>query len=423
MQLQAVGSHFGISFAAITHVGMRRGNNQDNVLAAPALTAEQWRKQGHLFVVADGMGAHAAGELASKLATDVVLQTYRKHPGPPQQALVEAIQEANRQIHLRGQADEEFRGMGTTVCALVLLPGRAVLANVGDSRIYRLRQGVLEQLTFDHSLLWELRAANSFGWGEDQLVGIPRNVITRSLGPHPEVKVDVYCLTDLQAGDTFVLCSDGLSGPVPDDQIGKVVALFPPAEAARLLVHLANYHGGPDNISVIVARVDKVEASPSGRTEKAKRLPIFAAALAAPSALLLAFLAAWVWFVHRTWWAFVALAGALVLGFLGVVPLLKAGRKRESLSEEGVLRVGPYQSAPASPDAPFAEALARALDDLLRRGMQEKWRVEWEKVQKFYDEGRQLWAQGLVTRAAKAYGEGFCRLMDQLFTPSSKQPS
>lgn len=421
MQLQAVGSHFGVNFAALTHVGMRRGINQDCVLAAPALSRDQWTRQGHLFVVADGMGAHAAGELASKLATDIIVQTYRKHAGPPQEALVQAIQEANRQIHLRGQADDEFRGMGTTVCALVLLPGQAVLANVGDSRIYRLRQGVLEQLTFDHSLLWELRAAQNLHLGSDELVYIPRNVITRSLGPHPEVKVDVYALEDVQAGDVFVLCTDGLSGPVSDEMIGKVAALFPPDEAARLLVHLANYHGGPDNISVIVVRVDQIETqSSTSSRRKSGPIPAVVGAASALGTAVLASVAAWAWLVHRSVWAFAALVGALGVALVGLSATWRLGRRQADRPQEGILRTGPYQSAPAHPDEAFAETLGRALDDLLRRGMQEGWRVEWDKVRRFQEEGRQLMAQRLVTPAAQAFGQGFCRLMDQLFAPSSR---
>ena len=120
-------------------------------------------------------------------------------------------------------ASDDFRGMGTTVSALVILPQGALVAHVGDSRIYRLRGSRLEQLTFDHSLVWELQAAGQIP-AEDVPNYIPKNIITRSLGPNPEAQVDLEGFFPVEPGDTFLLCSDGLSGQVPDDEIGQVLA-------------------------------------------------------------------------------------------------------------------------------------------------------------------------------------------------------
>ena len=219
----------------------------------PAASPQLWQQRGDLFVVADGMGAHAAGELASKISTDTVPLVYHKlMDRTPAESVLAAVEDANAQIHSRGQASIDFKGMGTTTTALVLLPYGALLAHVGDSRAYRLRGNRLEQLTFDHSLVWEMRAAGQLqGQVPDY---VPKNVITRSLGPNPKVQVDLEGPLPVVSGDTFLMCSDGLSGPVKDEEIGMIAGSMPPAEAVRALVNLANLRGGPDNITVIIAK-------------------------------------------------------------------------------------------------------------------------------------------------------------------------
>lgn len=250
-----------IEFACQTDVGMRRSHNQDSHASLPATDQEQWQTRGHVFLVADGMGAHAVGELASKLAADSIPHIYSKHAQEgPIAALRKAFVEANLNIHNRGQANKEFEGMGTTATAIVVRPEGAWVGHVGDSRAYRIRDGVLEQLSFDHSLVWEL--ARRQKKNPDELEGVPSNVIIRSLGPEPLVQVDVEGPHPLVAGDTFLLCSDGLSGPVPERHMGAVASVLPPHEACRFLIHLANSSGGPDNITAIVVRlVDKEAAS------------------------------------------------------------------------------------------------------------------------------------------------------------------
>ena len=142
-------------------------------------------------MVADGMGAHAAGELASKLAVDNIPHTYFKlRDLYPPAALRQAIRDANAAIHAKGQSSIGFQGMGTTCSCLVLLPQGALVAHIGDSRVYRLRGELLEQLTFDHSLVWEMAAAGQMS-EEDVPAYIPKNVITRSLGPHSTVHIDL----------------------------------------------------------------------------------------------------------------------------------------------------------------------------------------------------------------------------------------
>jgi serine/threonine protein phosphatase PrpC len=243
-----------IEHASVTDVGIRRSHNQDAHVIVPAADDEQWQQRGHVLLVADGMGAHAVGELASKLAVDNIPHIYTKHAQEgPVPALRKAFVEGNAIIHTRGKQNREFEGMGTTGTALVIRPEGVWVGHVGDSRAYRIRNGVIEQLSFDHSLLWEL--ARRQGKNPEELVGIPSNVIVRSLGPEALVQVDVEGPHPLEPGDVYLLCSDGLSGQVTDREIGAVAATLPPSEAARFLVHLANLHGGPDNTTVLIARL------------------------------------------------------------------------------------------------------------------------------------------------------------------------
>lgn len=243
-----------IEHASATDVGIRRSHNQDAHVVMPAADDEQWRQRGHVLLVADGMGAHAVGELASKLAADSIPHIYSKHAQDgANPALRRAFVEANQHIHSRAAANPEFHGMGTTGSALVLRPEGAYVGHVGDSRVYRVRAGLLEQLSFDHSLVWEL--AKRQRRNPDELTNVPSNVIVRSLGPEASVLVDVEGPHPIEPGDVFVLCSDGLSGPVNDREIGAVSSALSPDEACRFLIHLANLQGGPDNITALIVRV------------------------------------------------------------------------------------------------------------------------------------------------------------------------
>ncbi len=244
-------------YASLTDVGIRRSHNQDAHASLLAGDAGQWQEQGHIFLVADGMGAHAVGELASELAVSLIPHTYHKYaPQGGVPALRKAFVEANASIHAKGQQNPEFGGMGTTTTALLIRPEGAWIGHVGDSRAYRVRDGQIEQLSFDHSLVWEM--ARRQGVEPEGLPGIPTNVIVRSLGPEPLVEVDVEGPHAVKAGDIFLLCSDGLSGQVPDTELGTIAGALPPAEACRVLVDLANLRGGPDNITVLIVRVNEV---------------------------------------------------------------------------------------------------------------------------------------------------------------------
>lgn len=264
--------------SAATDTGMRRSNNQDSHAIVRASTPETWRQRGHVFMVADGMGAHAAGELASKLACDNIPHNYRKlKSGAQVEAITQAYREVGTLIHGKAKANRDFEGMGTTASTLILLPAGALIAHVGDSRIYRVRGGRIDQLTFDHSLVWELVRRNHMT-PEQAGRNVPRNVITRSLGPDPSVEVDIEGPLNVEPGDVYVLCSDGLSGPVGDAEIGAFAGNFHPDDAGRYLMHLANLRGGQDNITAVLCRIGPwaepgTESVGDGVETKSKKQP------------------------------------------------------------------------------------------------------------------------------------------------------
>ncbi len=279
----------------------------------PATDAAQFQERGHVFLVADGMGAHAVGELASKMAVDNIPHIYSKYAGEgAMPALRKAFVEANCTINTRGRQNREFQGMGTTASALILRPEGAWIGHVGDSRVYRIRGGVIEQLSFDHSLIWEL--ARRQQKRPEEMHGIPPNVIVRSLGPEPLVQVDVEGPHPIEPGDAFLLCSDGLSGQVTDREIGAVVTALPPDEACRFLVHLANLQGGPDNVTVLVVRVAGAPTGANGVLRAAQTRSGSQRGGALAHALMP--------FLRRLPWTFLLLGLGIALAMLAVALIL-----------------------------------------------------------------------------------------------------
>jgi len=250
--------------AGVTDVGKTREINEDNLLVEPELD---------LFVVADGMGGHSAGDVASSLATKSIATYFGalRH-GPPasdggsvnSQALpleaanlVTAIRKANQELYAISSTDPRHKGMGSTIVALLFsrAHGQVHVAHVGDSRCYRIRDGEIEQLTRDHSLVNEALALKP-DLTKAQIARLPKNVITRALGMAPVVQVDIRT-EHLEPGDAFLLCSDGLSGLVPDEQMLEIVGMADDInEACELLIAFANDAGGTDNISALVVRVE-----------------------------------------------------------------------------------------------------------------------------------------------------------------------
>jgi serine/threonine protein phosphatase PrpC len=287
-----------VQYASRTDVGMRRAANQDSQAVRMCTDYEEWSRCGHLFVVADGMGGHAVGDLASRIAVDTLPHAYFKHDADSiESRLRSAILAANKAINDRGRENREFEGMGTTCSVLSLSERGALVGHVGDSRVYRVRRGQIEQLTFDHSLQWEMIRIGR-ATAENVELFHPRNVITRCLGPDAQVQVDVEGPFSVEAGDFFLLCSDGLTNHVTDAEIGQIVSSLPPSESSRLLINLANCRGGSDNCTVVVVAVDSY---PSGADDPPESKPLpptvtevpsTAPATASSSALILSRLAA-----------------------------------------------------------------------------------------------------------------------------------
>jgi PPM family protein phosphatase len=410
----------GVEVASLSDIGLRRGNNQDSLAVATASSREKWETRGHFFVVADGMGAHAAGELASQLATDIIPLAYHKllDRSPPE-ALAAAVRDANAQIHARGTANEEFRGMGTTVSSLALLPQGALVAHVGDSRVYRLRAARIEQLTFDHSLVWELQAAGQLSDSEVPSC-IPRNIITRSLGPNPDVQVDLEGPFPIQTGDTFLLCSDGLSGQVHDDEIGKILLALSPGEAVRALVDLANLRGGPDNITIIVVKVVDLPApsdtAPANRPSEPPRMakpPIHPAVWSVMVLCALASLGLLA--VRQMLLAGVALLGALLAGLVAL--LQRYGGQASATFDGRLLGHGPHRAAECKPDAEFVAELTRVVQQVGDAASGSRWNLEW-------DEFRRHVAQAEVAAARRdfvAAVAGYCRAATAMMAELRRQ--
>src|SRR5436309_1213405 len=212
----------------------------------------------HLFLVADGMGGHAAGEVASQIAAVTMAEVVGKSNDSEsalEAILGEAAKAANSRIYETQREKPELAGMGSTLTALTFRDNRYYIAQVGDSRAYLLREGQLEQLTRDHSLVWHLFESGILR--KDELSSHPqKNLITRSIGPHPDIEVDVE-RGEVREGDVYLLCSDGLTDVLTDDDIREILddPQKAPQEACDVLVNLANSRGGPDNITVVAVKL------------------------------------------------------------------------------------------------------------------------------------------------------------------------
>jgi protein phosphatase len=235
-----------------TDTGRQRNANEDSLFTRATL-----------FVVADGMGGAQAGEVASKTAAESFDRELP--PAPPERLLRETIEAANRTIHERARKDPDLAGMGTTITAAIvdLEAEEVAIGHVGDSRAYRLRKSRFERLTRDHSLVEEMRRKGQLT--EAQAEDHPqRSIITRALGPEPEVEVDLQTVP-AQAGDVFLICSDGLTTMLGDEQIGRTLARATSMQAAvRALVDEANRAGGRDNITVVAFRLEDAAAPAPG---------------------------------------------------------------------------------------------------------------------------------------------------------------
>ena len=266
----SVGLGNTLQYHVRSHVGRRRSNNQDSAVAVPAESSTAFKKHGWLFIIADGMGAHAGGEEASRIAVTRIPEIYSdlKPESSPPLALSLSLSQANKEIHSKGENDPGYKGMGTTCSAMVVLPQGVILGHVGDSRIYRIRENKIEQLSRDHSLAWEVAAAsgqNELKEGAN-LPSVPKNIITRSMGPHDDLDPDLEGPFPIEPNDLFVLCSDGLSGTVRDEEIAIFASELSLKDATAALVGLALVRGAPDNTTMIL-----VKAGPQEVTQYSKR--------------------------------------------------------------------------------------------------------------------------------------------------------
>ncbi|HEY2375504.1 MAG TPA: Stp1/IreP family PP2C-type Ser/Thr phosphatase, partial [Gemmatimonadaceae bacterium] len=256
-----------------TDVGRTREHNEDafvvvdlttgNATLQPEVRRHTLGPKGTLFMVADGMGGAAAGEIASAMAVEVVLGEMREKwiggESYDAEEFVRAIKRstaaANHQIHTFAASHSEYRGMGTTATVAGLLGDTLYVAQVGDSRAYLIRDGVARQITKDQSLMQKLIEAGELT-EEEAAQSERRNIILQALGPEPLIKIDLTH-QEVRRGDVLVLCSDGLSGQVGKDEIARVVTEAPDLiVACKRLIDRANENGGPDNITVIVARFE-----------------------------------------------------------------------------------------------------------------------------------------------------------------------
>lgn len=367
------------------------------------------------------MGAHAAGELASEMATSQIAQHYSRlaETSSIKNALHDAISRANSDIFSRGQSNPEFYNMGTTACALVISSQGALIGHVGDSRVYRIRGKSLEQMTSDHSLVWELQAGGQLT--EEGVANIPKNVITRSLGPGEDVQIDIEGPMDVQAGDRFLLCSDGLTGPVSDEEIAVLAHCLEEQVAARVLVDLANLRGGPDNISIIIINVTKSLDPTADRKTKSSQDP-------------------------SKWYASLCVAGvgifaAAVFAAMGetglligaVVVAIVAGIFASTLRDSTINDDAPARQMPSGGKAPYrrypvlatsamVHRFGQTIDQLCEAAKDRGWLLDQTRIDQLRQNCRAEVDRSNWQRAIEYQSEAITEAMNQLRRQRSHRP-
>lgn len=412
-----------LQYASMCDIGFRRQNNQDACVVFLASSREQWMSRGHLFVVADGMGGHAVGELASKMATDIVPHTFDKLTQLDRvEALRTAIETANNTIHERGLKNPEFLRMGTTCTALLLSPAGMYAGHVGDSRAYRIRKQKIEQITCDHSLVWELIRQKKVR-AEDAERLFPRNVITRSLGPEPKVQVDIEGPHPVLPGDTFVLCSDGLSGPVSDTEIGMIAGALSPGESSRLLVNLANLRGGADNITVVVVRAGLVpknaqhpeDFEPESPAEAEMEWETFIKTCGIAAGAVIGLLLTAATEQKAAGWFLLGAMGLLLLGW-GFQNLWKKWHeppREAAVEKQPQVANPPYRTAPAKVTSEFVNKLARMEQELQQAAREEAWPISWKEQEQHSKKAAELASKAAtLSLALQEYAQSLDLLME-----------
>lgn len=270
-QAAPAGDALVLSGAMQSHPGLARPSNEDATAYVLPAPGSAFARNGSLALVADGVGGHAAGEVASRLAADTVRRTFYDRAGTVPDVLGACFEAANRVIHERSRSDPSCAGMATTCTAVAVRDGLAYLAHVGDSRAYLLREGRLRQISQDHSVVADLLRRGTIT-PEEATRSPYRSLILRALGRAPTVAALVWTEgLRLQPGDRIILCSDGLSDLVDDAAIAHAAATLDPLAACRALVAEALRNGGGDNVSLGVFAVEE-QAAASPSPDEATRL-------------------------------------------------------------------------------------------------------------------------------------------------------
>lgn len=434
-----------VQYASRTDVGMRRASNQDSLAIRLCKEQQDWQTCGHLFAVADGMGGHSVGDLASRIAVETLPQAYHKCEAEDiRDRLTKAVIASNQAIHDKARENPEFGDMGTTCSALVISPAGAWAGHVGDSRVYRVRNQQTEQLTFDHSLQWEMIRQGRATM--DNVDGLhPKNVITRCLGPDPQVEVDIEGPFPVQPGDSYVICSDGLTGHVTDAEIGAIAESLSPQQASRLLVDLANCRGGADNVTVVVVHVENI--AQTGVAVAQSEVPSKTNAEKTARRKNLRQL-----FSRLTLWLFLAMAvgglGALVMkktaiglglicpavviGFLRFVVL--TGTTTEPIDHENRSRMrrtavqqtnrpaaeSPYRVTPCELTEELLDYLGAAQSELTQAARENGWETDFHQLEQYHRKAVEAEQQRQPTESLKLRASAIDALMKQLYATTRK---
>lgn len=256
-RLEILPTNLHVSASVLTDPGCLRDSNEDSGRHISPQDPETLTVRGRLTIVADGMGGHASGDVASRMVVDLISKKYYLDDDrEPQESLCWAIETANREIFEMSQTDERLAGMGTTLVALVVIGDTAFSAHVGDSRLYRMRGRRLELLTLDHSHVMEMVQSGVITAEQARSHG-DKNVILRAVGTQPEVDIEVSGVYAVEAGDSFLLCTDGLNDMVEDSEIESILAAESDGfVAAENLIAAAKANGGHDNVTVGIVKVD-----------------------------------------------------------------------------------------------------------------------------------------------------------------------
>jgi PPM family protein phosphatase len=246
----------GVELASLTDVGCARENNEDSYSYWEPEDDASFAALGRLAIVADGMGGHEGGQIASRVAVEVVTEVYAASAEPnPQKRLLSALDKAHRRIQQQARENSALGAMGTTCTAFALVEARLYFVHVGDSRLYLLREGKLRVLTRDHSLIARLLERGLVRL-EDVDEHPQKHVLTSALGVADGIEIDFPPEpVPIQTGDTLLICTDGLWGQMNSSEIEQMLASQSPANACRALVQLAKDRGGPDNVTLQIARV------------------------------------------------------------------------------------------------------------------------------------------------------------------------